>query len=223
MNNRLFFITLDPQTGTVSRISHPEDPDFMNWCGETGAWGSIHHRILRNGFKPDPLELVEFQQRGGAAVRYYRTAITHKPISVHNLGKQVSCSHIVGEGDRRETGFILGSSRRIKIFVICNVSFIKFLKVSLCEKSFKICVGKVEDSAVVVNVDYCAFIERQFVTVKIIFGHIVSDRESDVCPDHIVSEDSVVSEIIFISADSGFFLLDKHLTVLFGSQMSRVC
>jgi hypothetical protein len=46
MNNRLFFITLDPQTGTVSRISHPEDPDFMNWCGETGAWGSIHHRIL---------------------------------------------------------------------------------------------------------------------------------------------------------------------------------
>ena len=74
MNNRLFFITLDPQTGTVSRISHPEDPDFMNWCGETGAWGGIHHRILRNGFKPDPLELVEFQQRGGAAVCMYENS-----------------------------------------------------------------------------------------------------------------------------------------------------
>jgi hypothetical protein len=92
MNNRLFFITLDPQTGTVSRISHPEDPDFMNWCGETGAWGSIHHRILRNGFKPDPLELVEFQQRGGAAVCMYENSALQVTVERFLTAKVVSRS-----------------------------------------------------------------------------------------------------------------------------------
>ena len=74
MENPMFLVTIDPNTGTVSRISHPKDPYAMNWCGEGGLWGRIHHRLLKNGFKPDPLTLTGFQQKGGAAVAVYENA-----------------------------------------------------------------------------------------------------------------------------------------------------
>ena len=71
MQNPTFFVTIDPNTGTVSRISHPEDIYAMNWCGENGGWGRIHHGLRKNGFKPDPLALTGFRQKGGAAVAVY--------------------------------------------------------------------------------------------------------------------------------------------------------
>ena len=74
MQNAHFLITMDPWTGTVTRIVHPEDPRCMNWCGETGNWGRVHSALLRLGFTPDPLKLVDFQQKGGAAVSVYENA-----------------------------------------------------------------------------------------------------------------------------------------------------
>ncbi len=42
MENSLFNITIDKQTGCITSIAHPKDKHFMNWCSEAASWGKIH-------------------------------------------------------------------------------------------------------------------------------------------------------------------------------------
>lgn len=74
MKNSLFSVMLDPQSGTVSSIVHPGDTHAMNWCAEMGNWGAIHHRLLRNGFKTDPLLLQSFQEGAERAASVYKNS-----------------------------------------------------------------------------------------------------------------------------------------------------
>ena len=42
MENSLFNIIIDKQTGFITSIVHPEDNYSMNWCSEAASWGKIH-------------------------------------------------------------------------------------------------------------------------------------------------------------------------------------
>lgn len=74
MKNSLFTVVLNPQNGGISSIVHPLDSNGMNWCTEAGTWGTVHHRLLRKGFKEDPLVLQSFREETDRAVSVYRNS-----------------------------------------------------------------------------------------------------------------------------------------------------
>ena len=58
IKNLFFDINLNLETGTVSKMTHPDDGYEMNWCSDSGGWGSVHSGLIRKRFHRNPKDTV---------------------------------------------------------------------------------------------------------------------------------------------------------------------
>lgn len=75
MQNSIFDVQFDSQSGTIKSIMLCQDKHQMNWCAEDGQWGLLHHETFNDEFKkwrPEiEFKLLNFEQSDSAARSVY--------------------------------------------------------------------------------------------------------------------------------------------------------